>query len=132
MLDVGCKKKGITGALFSYLEFIEMFWISRLSLVFALCIPVMPLAASDYGSNGLIDIPSARMSADGTLTTTAAIQSSTSAYSLTYQATPWLEGTFRYTGFNDFFFMIVITRSNSSSGPKRSIDRRLLLAFATW
>ena len=80
-----------------------MFWISRLSLVFALCIPVMPLAASDYGSSGLIDIPTARMSADGTLTTTAAIQSSTSAYSLTYQATPWLEGTFRYTGFNDFF-----------------------------
>ena len=104
MLYDVCKKKGITGALFSYLEFIEMFWVSRLSLVFALCIPVMPLAASDYGSNGLIDIPTARMSADGTLTTTAAIQSSTSAYSLTYQATPWLEGTFRYTGFNDFFY----------------------------
>lgn len=23
---------------------------------------------------------------------------------LTCQATPWLEGTFRYTGVNDFFF----------------------------
>jgi len=103
MRDDGCKKKGITGALFSFLDFIEMFWVSRLSLVFVLCVPVMPLAASDYGSKGLIDIPTARMSADGTLTTTAAIQSSTSAYSLTYQATPWLEGTFRYTGFNDFF-----------------------------
>jgi hypothetical protein len=59
---------------------------------------------SDYGTTGLIDIPTARMKADGTLTTTAAIESRTSAYSITYQATPWLEGTFRYTGFNEFFF----------------------------
>ena len=81
-----------------------MFRGYRLSLLAVLCIPIMPLAASDYGSKGLIDTPTARMSADGTLTTTAAIQSSTSAYSLTYQATPWLEGTFRYTGFNDFFY----------------------------
>ena len=43
------------------------------------------------------------MSADGTLTTTAAVQSRTSSYSITYQVTPWLEGTFRYTGFNEFF-----------------------------
>jgi hypothetical protein len=43
------------------------------------------------------------MSNDGILTTTAAIQSRTNSYSITYQATPWLEGTFRYTGFNDFF-----------------------------
>ena len=62
-----------------------------------------PLVASDFGVKGLIDIPTARMSADGTLTTTAAIQSRTNSYSITYQATPWLEGTFRYTGFNEFF-----------------------------
>jgi hypothetical protein len=61
---------------------------------------VTPLFASDFGVKGLIDIPTARMSADGTLTTTAAIQSLTKSYSITYQATPWLEGTFRYTGFN--------------------------------
>ena len=61
---------------------------------------VTPLYASDFGVKGLIDIPTARMSADGTLTTTAAIQSLTKSYSITYQATPWLEGTFRYTGFN--------------------------------
>jgi len=60
----------------------------------------MPLSASDFGVTGLIDTPTARMSADGTLTTTAAIQSRTKSYSITYQATPWLEGTFRYTGFN--------------------------------
>ncbi|HIG66667.1 MAG TPA: hypothetical protein EYQ44_02380, partial [Porticoccaceae bacterium] len=60
--------------------------------------------ASDFGVTGLIDIPTARMSADGTLTTTAAIQSRTKSYAITYQATPWLEGTFRYTGLNDFSF----------------------------
>ena len=61
------------------------------------------LQASDYGTTGLIDIPTARMASDGVLTATAAIQSSTNAYSVTYQVLPRLEGTFRYTGFNDFF-----------------------------
>ncbi|MEC8392467.1 MAG: YjbH domain-containing protein, partial [Actinomycetota bacterium] len=41
------------------------------------------------------------MSTDGILITTAAIQSRTNSYAITYQATPWLEGTFRYTGFTD-------------------------------
>ncbi len=59
---------------------------------------------SDYGTTGLFDIPTARMAADGTLTATAAIQSRTNSYALTYQATPWLETTFRYTGYNEFFF----------------------------
>ena len=62
------------------------------------------LSASDFGVTGLIDTPTARMSADGTLTTTAAIQSRTNSYAISYQAMPWLEGTFRYTGYNDFFF----------------------------
>ena len=56
---------------------------------------------SNYGTTGLFDIPTARMAADGTFTTTAAISSRTNSYAITYQATPWLEGTFRYTGFND-------------------------------
>ena len=60
-------------------------------------------SSSDFGTTGLLDIPTARMSADGSFTSTAAIQSRTSSYSITYQAAPWLEGTFRYTGFNNFF-----------------------------
>ena len=59
--------------------------------------------SSDYGTTGLINIPTARMSNDGELRLTSALESSTNSYSITYQATPWLEGTFRYTGFNDFF-----------------------------
>ena len=74
--------------------------MSRAFLVFIFAFTVLPSLASDFGVTGLIDIPTARMSADGTLTTTAAIQSRTKSYSITYQATPWLEGTFRYTGFD--------------------------------
>ena len=72
-----------------------------LSLLY-LCIAV-PSMDSDFGITGLIDIPSDRMSMDGTLTTTAAFQSRTNSYAITYQALPRLEATFRYTGDNDFF-----------------------------
>ncbi|MDB2554175.1 YjbH domain-containing protein [Porticoccaceae bacterium] len=71
--------------LFLFISLIAQSWIS---------------SASDFGVTGLIDTPTARMSVDGTLTATAAIQSRTNSYSVTYQATPWLEGTFRYTGWN--------------------------------
>ena len=64
----------------------------------------VPLSASDYGTTGLIDTPTARMSHDGTFTATAAVQSRTNSYALSYQIMPWLEGTFRYTGYNNFFF----------------------------
>ena len=72
-------------------------------LVILFVFPV-PLSASDYGTTGLIDTPTARMSHDGTFTATAAVQSRTNSYALSYQIMPWLEGTFRYTGYNDFFF----------------------------
>lgn len=74
------------------------------TIIISILLFVNPAAfASDFGTTGLIDIPTARMSADGALTTTAAIQSITNSYAITYQVTPWLEGTFRYTGFNEFF-----------------------------
>jgi hypothetical protein len=78
--------------------------MSRAFLVFIFAFTVLPSLASDFGATGLIDIPTARMSADGTLTTTAAIQSRTNSYAITYQAMPWLESTFRYTGLNDWFY----------------------------
>ena len=59
---------------------------------------------SDFGVVGLIGTPTARMSADGILTTTAAIESRSNSYAWTYQITPWLEGAFRYTGSNDWLF----------------------------
>lgn len=78
--------------------------MNRLVPTFFCACFAMSSIASDFGSTGLIDIPTARMASDGILTTTAAIQSRTNSYALTYQATPWLEGTFRYTGFNEFFY----------------------------
>ena len=63
----------------------------------------LPAEGSDYGTTGLINIPSARMETDSTLSTTVAYDGRYKQFALTYQATPWLEGTFRYTGFNEFF-----------------------------
>ena len=62
-----------------------------------------PTSASDYGTTGLIDIPTARMQSDGTLTATAAFDGRHRQFALTYQVAPWLESTFRYTGFDEFF-----------------------------
>ena len=55
--------------------------------------------ASDYGTTGLIDIPTARMKSDGTLTATTAFDGRHRQYALSYQIAPQIEGTFRYTGF---------------------------------
>ena len=59
---------------------------------------------SDYGTTGLIDVPTARMQQDGYLTVGAAYDGLHQSYFATYQAFPWLEATFRYTGFEEFFF----------------------------
>lgn len=72
------------------------------TIVISTLLPIA-LEASDYGTTGLIDIPSARMQQDGLFTSTAAFQSRSKSIAITYQMLPWLEGTFRYTGFNDFF-----------------------------
>lgn len=60
--------------------------------------------ASDYGTTGLIDTPTARMLSDGSFAATAAFDDRHRQFAITYQATPWLQGTFRYTGFDDFFY----------------------------
>ena len=60
--------------------------------------------ASDYGTTGLIDIPTARMRSDATLAFTAGYDQRHRQFAITYQATPWLEATYRYTGFNEFFY----------------------------
>ena len=59
---------------------------------------------SDFGTTGLIDIPTARMQQDGVLTLGAAYDGQHQSYFATYQAFPWLEATFRYTGFEQFFY----------------------------
>ena len=57
--------------------------------------------ASDYGTTGLIDTPTARMQSDGVFSTTASFDGRNKQFAITYQAAPWLEGTFRYSGWYD-------------------------------
>ena len=54
--------------------------------------------ANDYGEQGIIDIPSARMADDAEFTVMMAYDRAFDSYSVTYQALPWLEATFRYSG----------------------------------
>lgn len=57
--------------------------------------------ASDYGTTGVIDTPSARMGQDGRLSMSISHDNFWQSYALTYQALPWLETTFRYSGLNN-------------------------------
>ncbi len=54
---------------------------------------------SHYGGVGLIKTRSARMSPDSTLNAGIAWNREQQRYSLTFQAAPWLETTFSYSGF---------------------------------
>ena len=81
---------------------IRSFSISLFFGCAAIFYALSPLA-SDYGTTGLIDIPTARFEADGMFVASASIDERHKQYSITYQATPWLQGTFRYTGFSKFF-----------------------------
>ena len=56
--------------------------------------------ASDFGSVGLIKTPTARMADDGELRATISREDVADIYNISYQATPWLEATFRYSIFN--------------------------------
>lgn len=56
--------------------------------------------SSDFGTTGLLDIPTSRMMEDGDLKVNYNSQKIANIVNLTYQATPWLETTFRYTIFN--------------------------------
>lgn len=65
-------------------------------LLFLLISLSIDLYASDLGITGIIDTPSARMQDDGTLMVTVSHQDLSNITNITYQATPWLETTFRY------------------------------------
>lgn len=55
------------------------------------------LFSSDFGTSGIIDTPDARMLKDGSLKVTFSHQDIANITNITYQATPWLETTFRYS-----------------------------------
>ena len=57
---------------------------------------------SNFGSVGMIDMPSARMAPDGELSAGASFFQNTQHYNLGFQALPWLETSFRYSGLTHF------------------------------
>ncbi len=69
-----------------------------------LCLLAPAAVANDFGTTGLIDIPTAFMQPDGQFLVTIARDKRSKAQALTYQVTPWLESTFRYTGYNNGFW----------------------------
>ena len=74
---------------------------SIVSLVL-LAFTVSAASASDFGTTGLITTPSARQMPDGHLAVTVSSNSVVNIFNITYQATPWLETTFRYSVFNPY------------------------------
>ena len=61
------------------------------------CVYAELVWASDLGTTGLIDTPTARMRPDGELSLSISSQGSVDIYSMNFQATPWLETCLLYT-----------------------------------
>lgn len=55
-----------------------------------------------FGSRGVIATPSARMAPDGELSVGASFLENNQHYNLSFQALPWLETSFRYSGLQHF------------------------------
>ena len=85
--------------------------------------------ASDFGSVGLIKVPTARMAEDGELRATISREDVADIYNITYQATPWLEATFRYSIFNprNFDYSSDGNRDRSYETKARVVRERRLV-----
>jgi len=55
-----------------------------------------------FGTRGVIATPSARMAPDGELSVGAGFLENNQHYNLGFQALPWLEASFRYSGLQHF------------------------------
>jgi len=58
--------------------------------------------ASDFGTVGNITLPTARLMGDGDLSATISTNQVAASYNVSFQVTPFLESTFRYTVFNPY------------------------------
>lgn len=56
-----------------------------------------------FGSPGIIEMPSARMAPDGTLTAGGSYFSRNQHYNFDFQFLPWLDASFRYSGLQNFY-----------------------------
>jgi hypothetical protein len=73
----------------------------------------LSIPRNNYGTPGMIDMPSARMAPDGELSVGAFFTQNIQRYNLTFQAFPWLEASLRYSGLSHFFppFPVYFDRS---------------------
>lgn len=60
------------------------------------------LIRNDFGSVGMIDMPTARMASEGEFSAGAAFFQNTQHYNFGFQILPWLETSFRYSGLQHF------------------------------
>jgi len=105
-------------------------------LATAAAVLVMPAAAqtpeprpsySLYGTPGLIDMPTAESAADADLATTIGGFRGDLRTTLTFQAFPWLSGSFRYSGFDADTFRNRDRDTTDELIFDRSFDLRLRL-----
>ncbi|WP_273508903.1 YjbH domain-containing protein, partial [Planktotalea frisia] len=79
--------------------------LNKTLLIALLSAPVGALAQSSlttFGTPGLIDMPSAESAPDAELSTTVSYFGGTTRTTLTFQITPRLSGSFRYTGIQNW------------------------------
>lgn len=62
-----------------------------------------PVILNLYGSPGILDMPGAHMSPDGAFNVWTADTGFTQRFGFSFQALPWLEGSFRYIGTENLF-----------------------------
>ena len=61
-----------------------------------------PLTRNNFGTVGMIDMPSAGMAPDGEFSVGASFFQKTQHYNFNFQVLPWLETSFRYSGLQHF------------------------------
>jgi len=82
-----------------------------------------PEPRNNLGGIGLIEMPSARMAPDGEIGIGASFLKNNQHYNITFQALPWLETDFRYSGLDHDF---------AGAGVSVYFDRAIALKARLW
>ncbi len=77
---------------------------------------------NDYGSPGIIEMPSARMAPDGALSIGASYLRNIQHYNFSFQALPWLEADFRYSGLSHYNYQFPVYYDRSFALKARLWD----------
>ena len=75
-------------------------WVANIFFQIVITFAALSAKSSDFGSTGLVTLPSARTMDDGSLAVTAVRSSLADIINVSFQITPSIESTFRYTIFD--------------------------------